>query len=388
MNTLSKTIVTIAMLVAASVSLADGGDKYFYIQGSYLEPERAVPLDNGAALQLGLGSELSEHINLEGYLRAGRTGGTPKLETMGVGADLQLLFNRDGRFQPFVFSGFGYQDAQLTGNDSVNGGVLTGGVGFRSQLGGGRTRLRGEYRYNSYNAYSLHLDEELYSLGIEFAFGKKAPPPIVPMQVRDADGDGVADEVDQCPGTPAGVAVDTVGCPPDSDADGVANYLDKCPGTVAGAKVDANGCELDGDKDDVVDRLDRCPNSRPGAQVDISGCEITEEIRLQGVNFQSNSDRLLPNAATILNDAAATLLKNPSIKVEVAGHTDSDGSAEYNESLSARRAATVRDYLINGGVSPDRITARGYGEAQPVASNATADGKAENRRVVLRVTER
>jgi OOP family OmpA-OmpF porin len=198
----------------------------------------------------------------------------------------------------------------------------------------------------------------------------------------------VADDVDQCPGTPAGVAVNTVGCAPDGDADGVADYLDKCPGTVRGAKVDANGCELDGDKDDVVDRLDRCPNSRPGAQVDISGCEITEEIRLQGVNFQTNSDRLLPNAATILNDAAATLLKNPSIKVEVAGHTDSDGSAEYNESLSARRAATVRDYLINGGVNPDRITARGYGEAQPVASNATAEGKAENRRVVLRVTER
>lgn len=134
--------IVFSAVLATSASMADEGDKYFYIQGSYLEPESASPLDSGAALQLGLGGELSEHINLEGYLRAGRTGGTPKLETTGIGADLQLLFNRDGRFQPFVFSGFGYQDTQATGNDSVNGGVLTGGVGFRSQLGGGRTRLR------------------------------------------------------------------------------------------------------------------------------------------------------------------------------------------------------------------------------------------------------
>jgi OOP family OmpA-OmpF porin len=106
------------------------------------------------------------------------------------------------------------------------------------------------------------------------------------------------------------------------------------------------------------------------------------------VNFESNSDRLVAGTESVLNEAAATLLKNPSIKVEVAGHTDSVGEEAYNESLSARRAATVRDYLASRGVEMERMTARGYGELQPIADNNTTEGKAANRRVVLRITER
>lgn len=182
--------------------------------------------------------------------------------------------------------------------------------------------------------------------------------------------------------------MDASGCPNDSDGDGVTDDNDQCPGTPAGQPVDADGCELDDDGDGVVNRLDQCPGTPAGTQVDIRGCEIREEIRLEGVNFESNSDRLLPGAESILNDAAATLKKNPTIRVEVAGHTDSDGSAEYNESLSARRAQTVFDYLADAGIAVDRMTVRGYGESQPIADNATAAGKAENRRVVLRITER
>jgi OOP family OmpA-OmpF porin len=113
-----------------------------------------------------------------------------------------------------------------------------------------------------------------------------------------------------------------------------------------------------------------------------------EEIRLPGVHFESNSDRLAGDDRSVLVDAAATLKLNPTIRVEVAGHTDSDGAADYNEGLSMRRAATVRDFLIQQGVSPARITARGYGETQPIADNSTAAGKAENRRVSLRITDR
>jgi len=204
----------------------------------------------------------------------------------------------------------------------------------------------------------------------------------------DSDGDGVVDSKDQCPNTPSGVRVDASGCPVDSDGDGVTDDKDQCPGTPAGAAVDANGCELDSDNDGVVDRLDECPDSAEGVQVDIKGCEIKEEISLEGVNFESNSDRLLPGAEGILNDAAATLNKNPTIKVEVAGHTDSVGAAEYNESLSARRAQTVHDYLVSNGVSVDRMSVRGYGESQPIADNGTAAGRAQNRRVVLRIVER
>jgi len=204
----------------------------------------------------------------------------------------------------------------------------------------------------------------------------------------DSDGDGVKDSKDQCPGTPKGVSVNADGCPMDSDGDGVSDDKDKCPNTPRGATVDADGCELDGDNDGVVDRLDECPDSAPGVQVDIKGCEIKGEIRLPGVNFESNSDRLLPGATNVLDDAVATLKKNPTIAFEVAGHTDSDGAAEYNEGLSARRATTVRDYLASGGIAENRMTVRGYGEGQPIADNGTREGKAQNRRVVLRIIER
>jgi OOP family OmpA-OmpF porin len=182
--------------------------------------------------------------------------------------------------------------------------------------------------------------------------------------------------------------VDGNGCPLDSDGDGVADHIDKCPGTMRGVRVNAQGCEPDTDEDGVLDRNDNCPNTTRGVQVDAVGCEIKEAIDLPGVNFESNSDRLLPGAENVLRQAAESLRRNPTIKVEVAGHTDSDGAAEYNESLSARRAQTVRDYLVSQGVSPARMTTRGYGEMQPVADNSSADGKSRNRRVVLRITER
>ena len=194
--------------------------------------------------------------------------------------------------------------------------------------------------------------------------------------------------MDQCPDTPRGVSVDSRGCPVDSDGDGVTDDVDQCPDTPRGAPVDGNGCELDSDGDGVRDSQDECPDTAAGAQVDIRGCEIREEITLRGVNFESNSDRLVAGAESVLDDAVATLKLNPTIEVEVAGHTDSDGDAGYNESLSTRRAQTVHDYLAANGISVDRMTVRGYGETQPIADNSTSAGKAENRRVVLRITAR
>ena len=108
-------------------------------------------------------------------------------------------------------------------------------------------------------------------------------------------------------------------------------------------------------------------------------------INLHGVNFESNSDRLLPGAEQVLADAVATLRMNRDLIVEVAGHTDSAGSAEHNASLSARRSITVRDYLISQGANSANLTFSGYGEAKPIADNATAAGRARNRRVELRI---
>ncbi|MGE3162828.1 MAG: OmpA family protein [Burkholderiales bacterium] len=173
----------------------------------------------------------------------------------------------------------------------------------------------------------------------------------------------------------------------DSDGDGVPDTLDRCPNTARGARVDASGCELDSDGDGVVDRLDRCPGTKAGVKVDPNGCEIPEIITLKGVNFATNSANLTPASAAILDEAAATLARRGNVRVEVAGHTDSRGSAARNRVLSQQRAESVMRYLVSKGVDPANLTARGYGPDSPVADNRTESGRAANRRVELRILQ-
>ena len=109
---------------------------------------------------------------------------------------------------------------------------------------------------------------------------------------QDDDGDGVTNDIDKCPGTPAGAKVDASGCELDSDGDGVGDSRDQCPNTPAGAKVDERGCELDSDGDGVVDSQDKCPDTPKGDRVDATGCPFKKEIILQGVKFETNSAEL------------------------------------------------------------------------------------------------
>lgn len=200
----------------------------------------------------------------------------------------------------------------------------------------------------------------------------------------DSDGDGVVDRLDECPGTPQGVVVDERGCELDDDGDGVGNSRDRCPGTPAGAKVDQYGCELDSDGDGVVDRLDKCPNTPAGTPVDEHGCELAQDYKLEGVNFEFDSAKLTAGSKATLDAAVVIMKRNADDKIEIAGHTDSVGSAEYNMGLSQQRAQAVADYLIANGANSSNITVKGYGESQPVADNATEAGRAANRRVELR----
>ncbi len=107
-------------------------------------------------------------------------------------------------------------------------------------------------------------------------------------------------------------------------------------------------------------------------------------VILEGVNFETNKAVLLEGAGNILDRVAQSLIAHPEVKVEVGGHTDSDGKESYNMKLSQRRANTVRDYLIKMGVPAAQLTAKGYGESNPVADNKTVEGKAKNRRVELK----
>jgi len=407
-----------------AIGEAEAGQGYLSVMGSYIDDDSGRELEdavNGG--HLGLGYAISDTINLEATLTVAMPDATedsarPSEEHMALGLDLQRVFRRSEFFSPYLLLGLSTFEIDPSGSGrDLNGMAYSAGAGFYLSPFKSNVAIRGEFRRRLESASSDTgswdgLRDNLFSLGLQIPFGPATPEwvdtdgdgvedgsdncPNTPAGTRvdawgcelDSDGDGVKDSKDQCPGTPRGVAVDANGCPNDSDGDGVSDDMDECPGTPAGQPVDAKGCELDDDGDGVINRLDECPGTPAGAQVDIKGCEIKEEITLEGVNFQSNSDVLLPGAESILSDAAATLRKNPSINVEVAGHTDSDGAADYNEGLSARRATTVHDYLASNGVSVDRMTIRGYGESQPIADNSSSAGKAQNRRVVLRITAR
>lgn len=230
----------------------------------------------------------------------------------------------------------------------------------------------------------------------------------------DSDGDGVADSQDRCPGTPKGVAVDARGCPIDSDGDGVSDYLDKCPNTEKGVPVDATGCPADSDGDGVPDATDRCPGTPAGAQVDASGCPLDSDgdgvadyldkcpdtaantkvdekgctvnlLVLHGIKFAFDSTKVSEASSAILDRAVKAMADNPTVNVRIVGHTDSVGSDEYNDGLSKRRAAAVRSFLVNNGVSLGRMDIAGEGESQPIASNETAQGRKLNRRVEFQV---
>ena len=198
----------------------------------------------------------------------------------------------------------------------------------------------------------------------------------------DSDGDGVADKDDDCP-TVAGDAAN--GCASDSDGDGVNDDVDACP-NVAG---DVNGCP-DSDGDGVVDKDDKCPNI--GGIVGPDGCAkkvptaatevFTRAIR--GINFNSGSGVITKESYAILDEVAGIMNQYPNLNVSIEGHTDAQGNDAKNLQLSSNRAQAVQAYLMQKGISASRLRAVGYGETAPVADNATAAGRAQNRRVELK----
>jgi OOP family OmpA-OmpF porin len=204
---------------------------------------------------------------------------------------------------------------------------------------------------------------------------------------KDSDGDGVTDDKDQCPGTPAGAPVDANGCPLYSDGDGVPDYLDKCPGTPAGVMVDPDGCPLDSDGDGVPDYLDKCPNTEAGAKVDADGCPPPGETLaiVTNVNFDFDSAKIRADSEAKLNRVVSLLMDNPTVRVRVEGHTDSTGPEKYNLGLSYRRAESVKGFLESKGIDANRLSVVGFGEAKPLVSNNTRAGRAVNRRVEFKV---
>ncbi len=204
----------------------------------------------------------------------------------------------------------------------------------------------------------------------------------------DRDGDGVADKDDACPDV-AGLAA-LKGCP-DTDGDGIADKDDKCP-TVAGPKENGGCPFLDADKDGVLDKDDDCPTV-PGPASN-RGCPEVSSQALEDLKVQARAIYFNSGKATFKTgdketparlDAIKEILKNyPNAKFSIEGHTDNTGSAKINDKLSQDRANAVLNALVERGVNPENLEAKGFGSSQPVASNKTAAGKAQNRRTEIK----
>jgi outer membrane protein OmpA-like peptidoglycan-associated protein len=216
----------------------------------------------------------------------------------------------------------------------------------------------------------------------------------------DNDGDGLPDLTDRCPDVPEDFDgfSDDDGCPEeefDTDADGVIDNFDPCPTDpedVDGFQDD-DGCpEPDNDGDTILDPVDRCPNEPEifNGESDDDGCpdDVKAVFRgdhievLEKIYFFVNEARIRPESFDVLEAVASTLLDHPEVTLlRVEGHTDGDGSDDYNLQLSQRRAESVRDWLSQHGVNAERLLPQGYGEQFPVATNRTPEGKEMNRRV-------
>lgn len=275
----------------------------------------------------------------------------------------------DAAWNPYVSLGAGHAEFGVgdtisyttAGTDHEETRVNVG-VGFRYNVSDSIS-IRGDLR--EFHGIDESTFDTMASLGLSWAFtrtvasSKPAPEPAPAPAPADSDGDGVPDNRDQCPNTPAGVQVDSRGCPVDSDGDGVPDYRDECPNTAAGATVDERGCE--------------------------GVTETVETIELR-VQFPTNSSVIDATFDNEIRRVADFMAEHPETTVEIAGHSDSIGDAEYNRFLSQRRAEAVANRLTSVlGVDPDRVSAVGYGEAEPIASNDTAAGRAQNRRVEARI---
>jgi len=302
---------------------------------------------------------------------------------------------------PFAHVGGGYTFLGDASAGTVNGGLGLN-IWFTDNVG---LSLQSTYKHSFDDTRTPNVDVATHLqhfAGLTFKFGGK-----------DSDGDGIYDKDDACPevaglkefnGCPDtdkdGIMDSADACPeefgskelngcPDRDGDGIIDSEDACP-DVKGSKI-MKGCP-DTDGDGVADKDDKCPTVK--GTVANNGCpEVTDAI-MKSLNdyaktilFDSGKSSFQKQTYPVLQAITAILKEYPNSNFSLEGHTDSDGSDESNHKLSHDRAAAVKSYLVENGISTDRLTSKGFGETMPVDSNKTRAGKANNRRVEVKLVK-
>ncbi|WP_303720299.1 OmpA family protein [Malonomonas rubra] len=339
--------------------------------------------DNSTYFSLGLGYNLTDRATLEavyGLTKAeGENAGDTDSKVRTLRLDALYHFQPDNALVPYLAIGGG----EINSNPEVGSSTrhLFGNIGggikyFINDV----IALRGDVRYLlDLTDWEPESENNLiYSGGLLVQFGAPAPAP-VPVMVEEQVATPEPEPVPEPAPTPAPAPAPAPVPPKDSDGDGVIDSMDICPNTQAGVPVDNVGCPLDSDGDGVYDYLDKCPETPAGVSVDADGCPTRLTLK---INFGLNSDQIGPEYDGEIAKAAQCIESYPGNLVYIDGHTDNLGPDEYNWRLSERRAKAVKNRLVEKfNIPAKRLTARGFGESEPVADNATKEGRFENRRV-------
>jgi len=360
--------------------------------------------EDGHTYGLGVGYNFDEHWGAEAVFNFVES----ELERKGGDLDA-YIYRLDGLYHfmpsqkivPYIGAGVGLMTADRERRSTDNDPIVNYGGGLKFFFNKA-VALRADVRHII--SFDDTYNDLVYTIGLIYNFGGEEK-----TQRKDSDNDGVYDDMDKCPDTPHGVAVDSAGCPLDSDRDGVYDYKDKCPGTSAGVKVNSAGCSLDSDRDGVYDDKDECPGTPAGVAVNSAGCPLDSDRDgvydykdkcpgtpagvkvdsrgcwvIKGVQFDTAKWDIKPECYPILDEVVAILANNPNLKVEIEGHTDKSGSLEFNQQLSENRAKAIMEYFIKEGINTKRLSAKGFGPSQPLYTNDTSEGRAKNRRVELK----
>ena len=291
-------------------------------------------------------------------------------------------FFDDGKhsFLPYALAGAGYE--------RVGHGSSSDNTAFDSnpflQIGGG-------LRYNITDAFAAKLEvkalqivggeqeennELITTLGVTFPLGTYTKPK---PDISDSDGDGVMDRLDKCPKTPKDIKVDGAGCKlPDSRT-----IIEPAPMSFGNNECPVKTELPDRDRDGIEDSIDQCPNTPCDFSVDSKGCPVKAILR---IHFKTDSAKIRPQSLPKVVKFSEFLVQHKGSMVLIEGHTDNRGSDEYNMVLSKKRAASIKQALIENGVSSARLSSIGRGEKVPVASNKTKEGMAKNRRIEVTLT--
>ncbi len=444
MTRTSKMIVVVGLGLALArqgwaderIELGGFGGAHIFSHDNELgqvDSDTADSAENAFAFGVRVGYLFTELLSAEGELAlmptSARDSGT---DVFVIGWRAQALFHfmdRSSKWRPFVVAGGGALTASSSDTavfDNDTDGALHAGAGLKWRAGkswGLRGDLRVLFPPSSDSEFATG-DFELF-LGVYSTFPRAPAPKPDP----DTDGDGILDSVDACDDQPEDVDQfeDTDGCPdPDNDKDGILDAADQCPnepesrngvddtdgcpeadpdgdGLVGSQDAcpneaedkdgfeDTDGCpDVDNDKDGIPDGTDKCPaepETKNGFE-DEDGCADVVPVQVQqftgtieGIKFKKKSAEILKSSNAVLDAAAKVLTDYPTIRLEIQGHTSTEGSDEFNMTLSQQRADAVRAYLVSKGIDPARLEAKGYGETQLVADDSTEEGKSKNRRV-------